>query len=112
MPMTRLCSRLFLGGLKDAERLATANPEGITAVISLCAAAEVVSRGHDIEYVHIPLDDSRPISRPHGIALGDCHALSIGFVGFRCPEHISAPINPGSKRISAFSWVFCLFLGV
>jgi len=64
MPMTRLCSRLFLGGLKDAERLATANPEGITAVISLCAAAEVVSRGHDIEYVHIPLDDSRPISRP------------------------------------------------
>src|SRR5271157_2097771 len=62
--MSRLCSRLFLGGLKDAERLATDNPAGITAVISLCAAAEVESRGRDIEYVRIPVDDARPISRP------------------------------------------------
>ena len=61
MPMTRLCSRLFLGGIKDAERLATANPDGITAVISLCAE-EVVPRGRDIEYVRIPVDDSRAVS--------------------------------------------------
>ncbi|MFZ3212045.1 MAG: dual specificity protein phosphatase [Terriglobales bacterium] len=59
--MSRICSRLFLGGIKDAERLATANPEGITAVISLCAAAEVLPKGREIEYVHIPVDDSRPV---------------------------------------------------
>jgi protein-tyrosine phosphatase len=52
---------LFLGGIKDAERLATANPDGITAVISLCAE-EVVPRGRDIEYVRIPVDDSRAVS--------------------------------------------------
>ena len=59
--MSRLCSRLFVGGIKDAERLATDNPAGITAVISLCAE-EVVPRGRDIEYVRIPVDDSRPVS--------------------------------------------------
>jgi hypothetical protein len=38
--------------------------------------------------------------------------LNIGSEGFRCPEHISALKNPGSKRISAFYWVFCPFLGI
>jgi dual specificity MAP kinase phosphatase len=61
LPISRLCSRLFLGGIKDAERLATANPDGITAVLSLCAE-EVVPRGRDIEYVRIPVDDSRAVS--------------------------------------------------
>jgi protein-tyrosine phosphatase len=61
LPISRLCSRLFLGGIKDAERLATDNPAGITAVISLCAE-EVVPRGRDIEYVRIPVDDSRAVS--------------------------------------------------
>ena len=63
MPMTRLCSRLFLGGIKDAERLATDNPAGITAVISLCAE-EVVPKRPDVKYVRIPIDDARPISLP------------------------------------------------
>ena len=61
--MTRLCSRLFVGGIKDAERLATDNPAGITAVISLCAE-EVVPKRRDVKYVRIPIDDDRPISPP------------------------------------------------
>src|SRR5208282_2610148 len=32
--------------------------------------------------------------------------------GFRCPEHISAPKSPGSKRICRFYWVFCVFSGI
>ena len=63
MPISRLCSRLFIGGIKDAERLATDNPAGITAVISLCAE-EVLPKRRDMEYVRIPIDDSRPISLP------------------------------------------------
>ena len=60
MPMTRLCSRLFLGGIKDAERLATDNSVGIMAVISLCAE-EVVPKRRDVRYVRIPIDDARPV---------------------------------------------------
>jgi protein-tyrosine phosphatase len=63
VPMSRLCSRLFVGGIKDAERLATDNSAGITAVISLCAE-EVVPKRRDVKYVRIPIDDARPISRP------------------------------------------------
>ena len=63
MPMSRICSRLFLGGIKDAERLAAANPTGITAVISLCAE-EVLPRRRDIKYVRIPIDDARPVPLP------------------------------------------------
>ena len=61
MPMTRLCSRLFVGGIKDAERLATDNAAGITAVISLCAE-EVVSKRRDIKYVRIPIEDACPVT--------------------------------------------------
>jgi len=63
VPMSRLCSRLFLGGIKDAERLATDNPAGITAVISLCAE-EVVPKCRNVKYVRIPIDDARPVTRP------------------------------------------------
>ena len=61
--MTRLCSRLFLGGIKDAKDLAVANPAGITAVISLCAE-EVLPKRRDIKYVRIPIKDGHPISLP------------------------------------------------
>ena len=63
MPMSRICSRLFLGGIKDAERLAAANPAGITAVISLCDE-EALPKRRDIKYVRIPIDDARPVPLP------------------------------------------------
>ena len=47
-----------------------------------------------------------------GLASGDSLTLNIGSEGFRCPEHISAPLGQGSKRISAFCWVFYLFPGI
>lgn len=58
--MTRIWDRLYLGSYKDAQQLATANPCGITAVVSLCE--EEVRRGANISYVHIPIADTRPIS--------------------------------------------------
>ncbi len=61
MPMSRLCSRLFVGGIKDAERLAADNSAGITAVISLCAE-QIAPKHRDIKYVRIPIEDARPVT--------------------------------------------------
>jgi protein-tyrosine phosphatase len=58
--MTKIWERLYLGNYRDAEGLATANPCGITAVISLCE--EQVRRAAKISYVHLPIADSRPIA--------------------------------------------------
>ena len=58
--MTNILDKLYLGSLKDAERLAIANPCGITAVVSLCE--EAVCRAPNISYVHLPIADSRPIA--------------------------------------------------
>lgn len=57
--MTKIWERLYLGNFKDAEALVTANPCGITAVVSLCE--EAVRRAPNISYVHIPIADTRPI---------------------------------------------------
>lgn len=57
--MTKIWDRIYLGNFKDAEQLATANPCGITGVVSLCE--EEVRRGANISYVHLPIADSRPI---------------------------------------------------
>jgi len=57
--MTKIWDRLFLGNLKDAQQLALANPCGITAVVSLCEDA--VRRAANINYVRLPVADSRPI---------------------------------------------------
>ncbi len=62
MPMSRLCSRLYLGGIKDAERLAADNSAGITVVISLCAE-QIAPKNRDIKYVRIPVEDARPVTR-------------------------------------------------
>jgi len=58
--MTQIWERIYLGSFKDAEQLATANPCGITAVVSLCEDA--VRRATNISYTHLPIADSRPIA--------------------------------------------------
>jgi protein-tyrosine phosphatase len=59
--MTRVWDRLNVGSLKDAEQLASANPMGITTVVSLCPE-EVLHRADNISYVSIPIADACPIS--------------------------------------------------
>ena len=59
--ITRAWERLYLGSLKDAERLAFNNSMGITAVISLCPeGSSPIPPG--ITYVKIPIADAHPIS--------------------------------------------------
>ena len=100
MPMSRLCSRLYLGGIKDAERLAADNSAGITAVISLCAE-EVVPKRRDVKYVRIPIDDARPISRPQFEAVMSAIAKHIrgGKVLLHCGAGMSR------SPVMAASWI-------
>jgi len=59
--MTRIWERLYLGSLNDAAQLATDNPFGITAVLSLCSS-KVPRKASRISYTRIPIAESRPIS--------------------------------------------------
>jgi protein-tyrosine phosphatase len=59
--VTKIWERLYLGNLKDAERLARSNPHGITTVVSLCGE-QVEHRAEKVTYIRLPITDSRPIS--------------------------------------------------
>jgi atypical dual specificity phosphatase len=59
--VTRIWERIYLGSLKDAEKLARANPQRITTVVSLCRE-HAVHQAPKITYIHLPIPDSRPIS--------------------------------------------------
>ncbi len=59
-PMTRIWSRLWLGGIHDAEALATSNPNGIATVLTLCPE-RIERRARGINYLQIPVEDCRRI---------------------------------------------------
>ena len=53
---------LFIGSLKDAEQLASANPMKIAAVLSLCPE-QIERRIKTIHYMRVPIADAQPISK-------------------------------------------------
>ena len=60
--MTRVWERaVFVGSLKDAADLATANPKRIGAVLSLCPE-EIERKNQAIHYMRVPIPDAQPIS--------------------------------------------------
>ena len=59
--MTRIWERLYLGSLKDAEQLARSNPRRIATVVSL-HEDQAIQRAPKLTYMHIPIEDARPIS--------------------------------------------------
>lgn len=59
--MTRVWKRaLYIGSVKDAEQLASANPMKIAAVLSLCPE-EIERKSKTIHYLRVPIADSQPI---------------------------------------------------
>ena len=58
--MTKIWERVYLGSLKDAERLAAANPFAIRSVITLCEE-RVQRRAVGVAFVQISLADLQPI---------------------------------------------------
>ena len=60
--MTKVWQReLFVGSLKDAEQIASANPMGIAAVLSLCPE-EIERKSQSIHYMRVSIADAQPIS--------------------------------------------------
>jgi hypothetical protein len=55
--ITKVWERLYIGGLKDAERLNADNQASITTVVSLCP--EVLPKAEGITYVKIPIADAQ-----------------------------------------------------
>jgi protein-tyrosine phosphatase len=58
--VTKIWERLYLGSLHDAQRLAKANPHGITTVVSL-SEHPPINTLPEITYVHNPVEDEQPI---------------------------------------------------
>jgi atypical dual specificity phosphatase len=58
--ITKIWEHLYVGSLKDAERLNADNPANITTVVSLCP--ELLPKADGITYVRIPIVDAQPIS--------------------------------------------------
>src|SRR5664279_1752149 len=85
--MTQVWERLWIGSLQDAEELAEANPNRITAVISLCEAC-VAAKRRDVRYVHIPIEDAGPVPVPKFDAIMGATAQNIrrGTVLIHCAE--------------------------
>jgi protein-tyrosine phosphatase len=59
--VTTIWERLYLGELKDAQRLARSNPQRINTVIALCRE-QTVDKAAKITYIRIPISDSCAIS--------------------------------------------------
>jgi protein-tyrosine phosphatase len=74
--MTRIWERLWLGNLRDAEGLADENPNGITAVISLCEA-DVTFKRRGVLYLHIAIEDDQPVTVGRFDAVVDAIAENI-----------------------------------
>src|SRR5271163_1320016 len=75
----------------------------------------ITSRESAIFPEPVPCLSARTLSAPgfpaHGLTLKHLPRPPCLSGGSRCPEHISALKNLGSKRISLFYWVLCLFSG-
>ena len=94
LEVTKIWERLYLGSLHDAQRLAKANPQGITTVVSL-SEHPPISALSEIAYVHIPVEDEQPIPLAQFTAIMDAISTNIrrGKVLVHCGSGISrAPI--------------------
>lgn len=88
--MTRIFHRLYVGDADDAERLAKANPVGISTVITLCEAP--VERRHPrIRYLAFPLPDASPVwvATLHAILSAMTSSIASGPVLVHCQAGIS-----------------------
>jgi hypothetical protein len=56
LEVTKIWWRLYLGSMFDAQRLAKANPHGLTHVVSLSENAPITTHS-EVTYVHLPVED-------------------------------------------------------
>ena len=89
--VTPVSTRLFLGSLEDAERLAKDNPYQIQAVITLCKR-RVRHRVAGIRYLEFPVRDAQPIpiALLNAILEAIYQAVAEGAVLVHCDSGISS----------------------
>jgi protein-tyrosine phosphatase len=97
--VTKIWERLYLGNLKDAEKLARFNPQRITTVLSLCRD-QAVHRAPKITYIHIPIPDSRPISAQNFEDI--MFAMAIGLRRGNLLVHCLAGMNRSPIMVAAW----------
>lgn len=97
--MTKIWERLYLGNFKDAAQLARSNPRQIATVVSLCRE-KVLLRASKIIYIHIPIQDARPIAaqKLEDIML----AISVGVRRGNLLVHCLEGINRSPIMIAAW----------
>ena len=85
--MTRIWERLYLGSLADSGRLVDSNQQGITTVVTL-SESPMHSKRDDVVYVHIPIDEAKPVPIGRFDAVVDAIAENIrwGTVLLHCDE--------------------------
>jgi protein-tyrosine phosphatase len=106
--VTKIWERLYLGNLKDAEKLARFNPQRITTVLSLCRD-QAVHRAPKITYIHIPIPDSLPISAQNFEDI--MFAMAIGLRRGNLLVHCLAGMNRSPIMVAA--WLHrCGYKGV
>jgi protein-tyrosine phosphatase len=100
---TQIWERLWLGSLADAERLAEANPNGITTVISLSGVA-VRSMRNGVDYLRLPIEDEQPVPISRFYEVMDAIRKSIrwGTVLIHCSEGVSRAPS------MAAAWMHCV----
>src|ERR1017187_458372 len=94
LEVTKIWSRLYLGSMFDAQRLAKANPHSLTHVISLSENTPITTHP-EITYVHLPVEDEIAIPPARFNAIMDAISSNIrqGKVLLHCGSGISrAPI--------------------
>ncbi len=94
LEVTKIWERLYLGSLHDAQRLAKANPHGLTHVVSLSENAPITTHA-EITYIHLPVEDEIAIPPARFNAIMDAISKNIrrGKVLVHCGSGISrAPI--------------------
>jgi protein-tyrosine phosphatase len=90
LEITKIWWRLYLGSMFDAQRLAKANPHGLTHVVSLSENAPITTRS-EVTYVHLPVEDEIAIPPARFNAIMDAISSNIrqGKVLLHCGSGIS-----------------------
>ena len=100
MSVTQVWERLLISGIDDAEALADSNPFGISTVVILCRE-KVRKFASEVNYLHFPVRDDRPIPVGHFDAIIDALWENIRWGTVLLASHSGTTMAP----LIAAAWV-------
>ncbi len=99
LEVTKIWGRLYLGSMFDAQRLAKANPHGLTHVVSISENAPITTHP-EITYVHLPVEDEIAIPPARFNAI--MNAISNNIRRGRLLVHCGSGISRGPIMAAAY----------